>query len=403
MLLILLLCLMTSLPALARDAQVQTYPVPDNFKPRGLSRLADGSVVFSGVSSDQNNMRPTPFTGETDSEATFPTTYATAFCLSPEGEFRWKMSLGYPGGFTIFDTLGLLPDGRMVLRYMPDSRDKAQYLIVNAEGDVDETLPAKQLRELGIEPSLRKVTSGFLGGGFTVDSQTSDFVGNATITLLDEEMNVLWRQTHPSLEGYKLFQGVQTENGFYLSGEMPGELPGLWTAVVTKLHQDGTLDWVWHGIDGSYALVDSLCVMANGDVLIITNGDPLRASSLDNVTQALPGSLLKVVDGTHTEWVKVTDDESFRLLQAVPYGDSCIVAGADWESGMFRLFYLNAAYRVVGTMDIPGTETEDVGYVYLAVDGTHITAYGYLAPKGSEIFDSASHVYWQTVTAEGFT
>lgn len=103
----------------------------------GFLPLPDGAKVLSGSVQYPGQYRNPYLTSYADPEEMWRSE-AYAFCVETDGAVRWELRLADPQAGSSFWTPELLPDGRILMRFMTgDSTFGPKYFIVVQDGFVE--------------------------------------------------------------------------------------------------------------------------------------------------------------------------------------------------------------------------------------------------------------------------
>ncbi len=335
----------------------------------GLLPLDSGGILFTGNYTYRNQTMEKHFSSGFETLPQRMDAYAIA--LDAEGKRLWSLRIGDPQSeVNSFQSAWRMDDGRILLRYFNSIGDfGSHYFIVSQDGEVEEMLSTKKLRDAGIADTARWFPEGILGGGYEVeDGAISWMTENSALVLLDQDLNEKWRIEDELLLGGRYFSAARsTGDGFLLSGhtnQNESDHP-----AVIKVSLDGKIEWRYVGHKYAIGDVADIWPTPDGGALFISWCDP----SVPTQSGEMGSSWLTKLnaDGTHAWSKSFGEGNGFTgFMGMYPLGDGFLLAGgveAD-APNVGGLLYIDAEGNVLGQakVELPIQEEGWYGAMQLA-------------------------------------
>lgn len=397
------------------DMEPLTYRV--NTWLYGFLPLPDGAKVLSGYMQYLDEYRNPYMASYVQPEAMLRNE-AYAFCVEPDGSVRWELRLADPQAENSFWTPGLLPDGRILMRFMVhDTTFGPKYFIIGQDGFVESMLDHRVLSDAFTPMSLMLTPGGYLGGDSTVvddhydrhyDRQTISMDEyDRHVTLLGFDLNPIWTLDMEEYTGAAMNPdalGLREGTLLFDSCSHP-EKPEdreAYQAFALQVNPEGGVDWRYTGGQTDRARIVSAVETAEGVLLVESSYDAEGVSQSRLIAMTAEGKERFTVDLSGQEALAAVD----YFGEIVPLGDGFVLSGQTETRGETLLAHLDAQGTLLGTLllapDADGTIYAH--YLKAGADGkTYL--YGMVREAGSEErwWDSdAKGFYYTELVPESF-
>lgn len=362
--------LLLALPAVAEEARTLEVTYYDNedvnvgMMVQDAIVLENGNILFCGSMLHRDSRIELAM--NIGFETTPNRTDAFVMVLSDTGNMLWERRQGDPQSVNSFNCVWQLPDGRYLLRLRGVyGTAGTQYQIVAANGQLDETLPVKVLRELDVLPSLVPVEGGYFAGGFwDSDGALAPMRQGDGFTFLDESLAVQWTLTDESFYRASFYEGMlEMADGFVLGGSVERIDLGAGIPCVIKISREGELLWQYMAHGDAYAYPYDIAETADGGLLVCTSHDPRVATPVDQPNEP---TLYKLSANGEFEWMQqYSDTMGEGYIEGIaPLNDGYVLVMTQTSGRQIALLYVDAQGELRGSALLPTERPEDESVMY---------------------------------------
>jgi len=346
MLILMLSSATTIAESLPNNAMIYEHPT-DPLVVYSFTPLADGSIVLAGQLRHAGQYRDMPDHVGYEHKEMEVLNDAAAVCLAPDGTKRWEIRLADPQAENNFYCRGILPDGRLLMRFAAfDSTSFGSHnFIVNQDGVVEEMLPTSKIAETASPLGITVMPGGYLTDGARYVDAIYGTDYPSSIIMRDFDGNELWRYDYRGDAIYEHIGSItERPDGFIICGESEEwDINAKRVSWIAKLDRDGEV--LWHTTYPTLSFGLSFpCFLEDGGMIFTGYYDPGHPA------------LIKLDDNGKLVW-SIPIDDLVGIGGVTTVGDGYVLTGTMDVDAMihdYLLLYVDAEGKTIGTLPITG-------------------------------------------------
>lgn len=331
----------------------------------GLTPMQQGGVLLTG-SYEHFDQQIEDGIGYVE---TPPRTEAYAIALDAQGEHLWSMRIGDPQALeNTFLGSRIADDQFSLMLSTRNGNVGTHYFIVNAQGQVEDMLSTKALRDMDQLHTLLPCVGGYYAGGYVHSVGASQPMSTEDhLMLLNEDLTIDFSVQNPYDTWAFLFcqgDGVYaqgTDGDVLWAGEV-GSFDWDMHAGVARISHSGEVIFAYEGHPDSEGYTGGACFADDGDTLFTSYYDP-RVKTEEGALQE--GFLCRL--NASGELVDVRSYREQwgidRLHNIHPFGEGYVISGTVAGGIEGAILYVDAQGEAIGMLAMEQLPERARGYV----------------------------------------